>query len=170
LPAVLGCPLPLLHHLEISSMLIALRQDVPLPAFILGFLGAVPFVGLALLAVLAGPLGSATVEAWALVSLLAYGAIILSFMGGVHWGWAMAAEEPSFERLGLSVVPALLGWGGYLFGGSIGFLVIAAGFAALLWLDLRAITEGRAASWYRRLRWPLTVIVVGCLVVASVIA
>ncbi len=151
-------------------MLIALRQDVPLPAFILGFLGAVPFVGLALLAVLAGSLGSATIEAWALASLLAYGAIILSFMGGVHWGWAMAAEDSSFERLGLSVVPALLGWGGYLFGGSIGCLVIAAGFAALLWLDLRAIAEGRAAPWYRRLRWPLTVIVVGCLVVASVIA
>lgn len=151
-------------------MLDALRQDVPMPAFVLGFLGAVPFLGLALLAVVAGPFGSAVVQAWALVSLLAYGAIILSFMGGVHWGWAMAAEEPSFPRLGLSVVPALLGWGGFLTGGSIGFLVIAAGFAALLWLDLRAIAEGRAAAWYRRLRWPLTLIVTGCLVVASVIA
>jgi len=151
-------------------MLAALRQDVPLPAFILGFLGAVPFLGLALLAVLAKPLGSASLQAWALAALLAYAAIILSFMGGVHWGWAMAADEPSFERLGLSVLPALLGWGGYLFGGSIGILVIAAGFAALLWLDLRAIAEGRAASWYGRLRWPLTVVVVGCLVVASTVA
>lgn len=151
-------------------MLDALRQDVPMPAFLLGFSGAVPFLGLALLAVLAGPFGSATVQAWALVALLAYGGIILSFMGGVHWGWAMAAEEPSLERLGLSVVPALLGWGGFLLGGTVGFLVIAAGFAALLWLDLRAIAEGRVAAWYRRLRWPLTVVVVSCLVVASLVA
>jgi hypothetical protein len=159
-----------LYQPEIVSMLTALRQDVPLPAFVLGFLGAVPFLGLTLLALLAGPLGSATLQGWALISLLAYGAIILSFMGGVHWGWAMAADEPSFLRLGLSVVPALIGWGGFLLGGSIGFLVIAVGFAALLRLDLRAIAEGRAATWYRRLRWPLTVVVVGCLVVASVVA
>jgi hypothetical protein len=151
-------------------MLALLRQDVPLAAFILGFLGAMPFLGLVSLAVLAGPLGSAAIGAWALAALLAYGAIILSFMGGVHWGWAMAAEEPSFERLGLSVLPALLGWGGFLLAGSLGFLVIAAGFAALLWLDLRAIAEGRAAPWYRQLRWPLTVIVTACLVVASVVA
>ena len=151
-------------------MLTALRHDVPIPAFILGFAGAIPFLGLAGLALLSVAFGGATLAAWALAALLAYGAIILSFMGGVHWGWAMAAEEPSFERLGLSVVPALFGWGGYLLGGSIGFLIIAAGFAALLWLDLRAIAEGRAASWYRRLRWPLTLIVTACLVAASVVA
>lgn len=151
-------------------MFAALRQDVPIPAFILGFSGAIPFLGLAGLAVLSNTLGGETLGAWALAALLAYGAIILSFMGGVHWGWAMAAEESSFERLGLSVVPALFGWGGYLLGGSAGFLIIAAGFAALLWLDLRAIAEGRAAAWYRQLRWPLTVIVTACLVVASVVA
>lgn len=151
-------------------MFTALRQDVPLPAFTLGFLGALPFLGLALLALVAGPLGSATLEAWSQVALLSYGAIILSFMGGIHWGWAMAADEPSFARLGLSVVPALVGWGGYLLGGSFGFIVIAAGFAALLRLDLRAIAEGRAAPWYRQLRWPLTIIAVGSLVVASLVA
>lgn len=151
-------------------MIGALRRDVPPPAFVLGFTGVLPFLGLAVLAVLSGQLGNALVTAWALAALLAYGAIILSFMGGVHWGWAMAAEEPSFERLGTSVVPALLGWSGFLLGDSIGFLVIAAGFAALLWLDLRAIAEGRAAPWYGRLRWPLTVIVTVSLVIASFVA
>jgi hypothetical protein len=146
-------------------MLDTLRKDVPKPAFVLGFLGAVPFVALALAALTGGALG-----AWALAALLAYGAIILSFMGGVHWGWAMAADEPTFARLGASVVPSLLGWAGFLLGGAIGFLVVAAGFAALLWLDLQAIAEGRAAAWYRQLRWPLTVIVVLSLLVASAAA
>jgi hypothetical protein len=136
-------------------MLEALRRDVPPAAFLLGFLGAVPFLGLAAAAFLADPVGD-----WALAALLAYGAIILSFMGGVHWGWAMAAEEPSFTRLGLSVVPSLLGWGGFLLAGAMGFVVIALGFAALLWLDLQAVAAGRAAAWYPQLRWPLTVIVV----------
>jgi hypothetical protein len=46
-------------------------------------------------------------------------------------------------------------------------LVIAVGFGALLWRDLKAIDEGRAANWYRNLRWPLTLIVVASLVIAS---
>lgn len=146
-------------------MLDAVRKDVPPAAFALGFLGAVPFVGLTLLALVGGALA-----VWALAALLAYGAVILSFMGGVHWGWAMAAREPSLERLGLSVLPSLVGWGGFLLGGSLGFLVIALGFAALLWLDLKAIALGRAAGWYRNLRWPLTLVVVASLIVASLVA
>jgi len=146
-------------------MLANLQKDVPEPAFLLGLAGAIPFVGLTLLGLVGGTLGL-----WALTALLAYGAVILSFMGSVHWGWAMAAEEPSFRRLGLSVLPSLVGWGGFLLGGSLGFLVIALGFAALLWLDLKAIAEGRAAGWYRNLRWPLTIIVVVSLIVASLVA
>lgn len=141
-------------------MLDALRRDVPPAAFFLGFFGAVPFLGLAVLCVVGG-------GAWAPVALLAYGAVILSFMGGVHWGWAMAQDEPSLVRLGLSVLPSLVGWGGLLLGGSAGFVVVALGFVALLWLDLRAVAAGRAAAWYPQLRWPLTVIVVASLVVGG---
>ena len=145
-------------------MLDALRKDVPQPAFVLGFLGAVPFVGLALLGGLGGATGS-----WAMTALLGYAAVILSFMGGVHWGWAMAADEPSFLRLGVSVLPSLLGWAALLLGGSFGLVILAVGFAALLRLDLQAIAEGRAANWYRTLRWPLTLIVVASLLTASIV-
>ncbi len=143
-------------------MLDALRRDVPLAAFALGSLGAVPFLGLALLGCAGGAVG-----AWALAALIAYGAVILAFMGGVHWGWAMAADAPTLERLGTSVVPALVGWAGFLVGGGTGFVVIALGFAALLWLDLRAVTAGHAAAWYPQLRWPLTVIVVASLLLGA---
>ena len=143
-------------------MLDTLRRDVPPAAFLLGLLGAVPFVGLAALA-----LGGGAIGIWAGLALLAYGAVILSFMGGVHWGWAMAAAEPSLERLGLSVVPSLVGWGGFLLGGSAGLSVVALGFIGLLWFDLRAVAAGRAAAWYPQLRWPLTVIVVASLALAG---
>lgn len=143
-------------------MLDRLRRDVPPTAFCLGLLGALPFVGLAALALIGGGIGI-----WAGLALLAYGAVILSFMGGVHWGWAMAAGEPSLERLGLSVVPSLVGWGGFLVGGSAGLIVVALGFIGLLWLDLQAVAAGRAAAWYPQLRWPLTVIVVASLALAA---
>lgn len=144
-------------------MLDRLRRDVPPAAFFLGFFGALPFVGLAALSVTDS-------GAWAPLALLAYGAVILSFMGGVHWGWAMAADEPSLERLGLSVLPSLVGWCGFLLGGAGGFVVVALGFVGLLWLDLQAVAAGRAAAWYPQLRWPLTLIVVVSLGVGAIAA
>ena len=43
--------------------------------------------------------------------LIAYGAIILSFMGAVHWGAAMAStEQQRGSYIIASVIPALLAW------------------------------------------------------------
>ena len=46
------------------------------------------------------------------MALVAYGAVILAFLGGVHWGFAL--PEPSGRgeraRLVLGVVPSLVGW------------------------------------------------------------
>ena len=43
--------------------------------------------------------------------LLGYAAIILSFVGALHWGFAMSAPAANAPRLYTwSVVPALLGW------------------------------------------------------------
>ena len=57
----------------------------------LGLVGLIPFVS--------GALGLwVTPEAWRermLEELLAYAAIILAFMGAIHWGLAMRAEEES---------------------------------------------------------------------------
>ena len=78
------------------------------------------------------------------MALLAYGAIILSFLGGVQWGMAITESgtaEPvraSYHRLSLSVAPALLGWGALLIPRDLGFLVLAVSFSLVLFIDLRA--------------------------------
>ena len=60
-------------------------SHIPRPAFVLGWLGVIPFAAFALLAVTGGvlPHGSA------MSGLVPYGAIILSFMGGAQWGLSM---------------------------------------------------------------------------------
>ena len=61
------------------------RAQVPAAAAWLGGLGLVPFVGLSIASqAIEGDLKTA-----ALRGLLAYGAVILSFLGGIHWGAAM---------------------------------------------------------------------------------
>ena len=74
------------------------------PAWPLYPLGLLPFAGAALAA-----LSVAGWQADALIWLRAYGAVILAFLGAVHWGLALAAGESPFNRQRLvgGVVPAL---------------------------------------------------------------
>ena len=140
----------------------------PASAAWLGGLGAIPFVGLsAAVLFLSGPARVAAVHA-----LLAYGAVILSFLGGVHWGLAMAGtggadRDRLWLRLIVSVTPSLAAWAALLVGGRAGLFVLAASVAAMLWVDLRATRLGQAPRWYPALRIPLTVVVVTALLVAA---
>ena len=84
-------------------------MTVPLDKTILwlGYGGLVPFVGLALLMWLVPP----PVQAFVALALVAYGALIASFLGGVHWGtgFLMGEAAPRMQFV-WGVVPSLLGW------------------------------------------------------------
>ena len=132
-------------------------------ARLLGYAGLIPFVAAAG-ALLVGP---PAVEALALRSLLAYGAVILSFMGAVHWGLAMtASRDDAVAQLSLSVLPGLLGWVALLLPAVPACLLLLVGFAGLYVFDLRAAPRGAVPDWYPALRLPLTTGVVLCLAVA----
>lgn len=48
---------------------------------------------------------------YATLSLSAYGALVLSFLGGIHWGLAMRDDRaPDGVSIGWGVVPALVSW------------------------------------------------------------
>lgn len=144
---------------------------VPAAAWLLGAAGLIPF--LALSAALAADTGID--RPWATLALMTYGAVILSFMGGVHWGLAMVREtrqdaDPGSDLAlyGASVIPSLAGWFAILFlEPGPAMAVMAASFAGLLAYDFSAIRRGMAPGWYAALRFPLTVIVVLCLLVGG---
>lgn len=134
---------------------------IPTMALALGIAGLVPFVGLAGIIVLNAHLPAT--DAWRALSL--YGAVILSFMGGVHWGLAMAHSVSSGYLA--SVVPALVAWF------AVAFLpprpsttMLAIGFGLLLLYDLATVRQGHAPTWYGPLRRGLTLIVLASLAAA----
>ncbi|WP_372893463.1 DUF3429 domain-containing protein, partial [Rhodosalinus sp.] len=98
--------------------------------------------------------------------MLFYGAIILSFMSGVLWGFATKAEgQVAATGYALSVIPAL--WAFFMTGGGpvwAGSSLIA-GFVGLLGLDWLFWRYGLAPAWWMTLRVLLTAIVVICLAV-----
>ncbi len=91
----------------------------------LGYAGLIPFVGLALLLWLL----QGEPQVFVSVALAAYAGLILSFLGGIHWGigWLQAGRR---DGLGVhflwGVMPSLLAWPG----------VLMPPYAGLVWLGL----------------------------------
>ncbi len=94
-----------------------------------------------------------------LQAFLVYSAVILSFLGGIHWGLAMAGKLARPERkLVLCMAPPLAAWLAVAFLSElIALPVLAASY--LLWLnyDLTQVTN----PWYERMRRPITFVVAG---------
>ena len=130
------------------------QRAMPAPAKWLGLSGLIPFIGCALI----GTLASEPLRSFALNLLLAYGAIILSFLGGVHWGLLVATGAPKLTqkqlaaRFLLSVIPSLIGWAALFINGRVGFLVLSLALALVLIVDRMSIRDGFAPHWFMRLR------------------
>jgi hypothetical protein len=125
---------------------------LPPPARLLGPAGLLPFFGLA-------P-GAWLGWGWAAPALVAYGATILAFLGAVHWGLALRApvaeRGADWPRLGLGVLPALVGWLALLLPLSAGLLVLAAAIPGTAALEAAGAARGWVPRSYTRLRWLLS--------------
>lgn len=99
------------------------------------------------------------VHEWALTAALGYGAVILSFLGGVIWGLAIAADAHLSRWLTLSVIPSLIGWLAVMVGCSPGLWLLTAAFAAMPLLDRAACRTKIAPVWYLSLRLPVSIAV-----------
>lgn len=129
-------------------------------------LGAIPFLVPAGLMVMYrdDPIFLSTLGLW----LIAYAAVILSFLGGVRWGVEIVLrDKPRFADLTVSVLGALIGWGlviaYFQYANAYAFLG-AAGALLLHFVVDRASPE--MPLWYRKLRiWPSSV-AIACLLLA----
>ncbi len=153
------------------------HDAIPVSALALGAAGLIPFVATAVQVSAGWPL-SPRMTGPALYNLTIYAGVILSFLGGVQWGLALARPVPGgiqpggiqdLRRYGVSVLPSLAAWAGLWFAARNGLLLLTASFVASLVYDLWTVRLGEAPAWYGRLRIGLTVIVVTALLGAAVL-
>lgn len=135
-------------------------NTIPKNALILGYSGVIPFAATAILVAL----GNTELRQMALDAFLVYGAVILSFLGGIRWGAATSDGTSTVSAHGLlaSVLPSL--WAAFflwwpsdhitVWGLMVGFILM--GLADWLYPGLKV------AIWMRPLRVRLTLAVVAC--------
>lgn len=150
----------------ISTDPISDERKIPFSALVLGWAGVLPFAAGALAMLIGAPPGRN-----ALLPLLIYGAVILSFLGGVRWGMAMrlsGAERG--QALAQSIVPALIGWiAACLYGFPMSALILLAlAHGGLGAADIARAGRGLMPIWYGRLRLQLSASVVTSLMIALI--
>lgn len=139
-------------------MMSANANRIPSAPALLGYAGVLPFAALALTFVL----GGSALGDLALRAFLVYGAVILSFLGGIRWGAAVRSERPRNGEYVLAVLPSLWAWA-CLLGESpwVAAWGLMAGFALMGFVDWLKPAPG-TAPWLVTLRLRLTVAVVLC--------
>ena len=92
---------------------------------------------------------------------LVYGGLILSFLGGIWWAWAMRRGAGQAALAIVAVVPSLIALAGYALGVSVApirWALVVLGVAILLTLlvDRRLVASGEAPAGWMGLRVPLS--------------
>jgi len=126
---------------------------------VLSYLGLIPFVAGA---GLAWAVGDDLVRPHALASVYFYGAVILSFIGAMHWGRVLVSpQEGTGDRSWLvwGVAPSLVGWFALLLPHYLSVPLLIIGLGLTWTADHKAIRAGLFPAWYGQMRNRLTTIV-----------
>ena len=158
-----------------------MRARLPPTAVILGAVGLLPFIGLGIAALSTVTEPDANRYVFALV---AYGAVILAFLGGVHWGFVLhpgalpdhmsAEERRDATRLGLGVLPSLIGWAALMMPffalADVGLGVLIVGYLAVLIGEHHMHQRGLLLpTGYMTMRWVLSIVVLAVLITVLVV-
>ncbi|KAK7518667.1 uncharacterized protein IWZ02DRAFT_376398 [Phyllosticta citriasiana] len=161
-------------------------KDVPHQAYVLGMAGVLPYLATSLSTVYCayeinhGADGSAInllspANAELFLHMLeplqvGYGAVIISFLGAIHWGleWAGFGGHQGYRRYAIGVFAPAVAWPTILLPVEYALITQFVAFNFLYYADARATVRGWTPAWYTTYRFVLTFIV-GASIVVSLI-
>ena len=140
-----------------------MKQNIQQQAQWLGYAGVIPFIA-------AGLLVTDLPQELVIKAIHSYAAIILTFIGAIHWGRSLWDESVTNKSLlpGISVLPSLVAWLSFFLPATYALSLLVVSFALLLLFDFR---QYASIPWFRKLRLNLTLMVctslIFCLVIIS---
>lgn len=130
----------------------------------LGYFALLPFVAGAALAWL----GDAALRPLAAQALSVYAAVVVSFIGALHWGLAFPQANPARSLWVWGVLPSLIACAAVLVGPKAGLTLHAVTLAVCFGVDRVVYPRERVARWLP-LRRRLTVVAVLCCVIGAIV-
>ncbi|PWW77266.1 hypothetical protein C7212DRAFT_294022 [Tuber magnatum] len=161
-------------------------KEVPKEIYYLGLGGTLPYVGIAAstlylawdinyahhngIGYLVSPEMARQVLDFAEPLQVGLGAVILSFLGAVHWGLEMAeyGGKHGYRRFALSILAPALAWPTTFLPFDYALITQFLGFTGMYFADSTATGWGWAPPWYMTYRFILT-FVVGASIVATLV-
>ena len=110
-----------------------------------GNLGLIPFGVGALLVWLVGR--HAEAQYWVTLALSAYAGVIIAFLGGIHWGLAMRADQLGPRSFGWAMVPPLVARLGVIMPPSAGLVVEGVMLLVCYAMDRKLYVANGMAHW-----------------------
>ncbi|KAJ2900638.1 hypothetical protein MKZ38_002297 [Zalerion maritima] len=177
------------HDINIIVDTVALRS-VPKEAHLLGLAGTLPYLATSITTLY---LGWDLNQTWApgvtnmfmlthdhahqLLTFLepiqlGYGAVIISFLGAIHWGMQFNEHNPTKEqtrfRYAMGVISPAVAWPTILMPFEYALMSQMMAFTLLYFADTTASTKAWAPAWYGNYRFVLTFVVCTAIVLSLV--
>ncbi|KAL8992615.1 MAG: hypothetical protein Q9169_006961 [Polycauliona sp. 2 TL-2023] len=161
-------------------------QEVPREALYVGMAGVIPYLATSTATVyLAWDINHAAMDGQGFLMSgetaelllhiieplqIGYGAVIISFLGAIHWGleWAKYGGEHGYRRYAYGIVAPAIAWPTLLLPIEYALISQFTAFTFLYFADARACVRGWTPHWYMTYRFVLT-FVVGASIVISLI-
>jgi len=158
-----------------------IAKEVPEPMMVLGLLGGLPYLSASVtsvylarqaqIATLGGvssidPGVALTVFDQALTFQVTYGAVMLSFLGALHWGMEISGYggHKGYARLALGSAPMLVAWSTLSMDPMVALITQWSGYTALWYADSKATQAGWTPKWYSQYRFYLSILVGTCVI------
>ena len=131
------------------------QTRIPPAALFVGLAGLIPFAAGALSTW--SQFGPLPPEA-GLKLVISYGALILTFLGGIRWGTAIGPYGSRRQGLEFfaSVLGSLAGLAALFLAAVPALTLLLAGFLMQAFWDVTSVEEGRLPQWFGKLRMVLT--------------
>ncbi|KAG8953145.1 hypothetical protein FRC04_003093 [Tulasnella sp. 424] len=163
-----------------SDITAGYAAEVPKPILITGLAGALPYLGTAASTLysarVAGLLASghaARVDFDTAMSVLeaatqvqvTYGAVLLSFLGALHWGMEFTGYGgyKGYRRLALGAAPVAFAWSTLALDPTLALVAQWVGFSAMWYADMRVTLAGWTPVWYSQYRFYLSILIGSCI-------
>ncbi|KAF8623333.1 hypothetical protein AX15_006410 [Amanita polypyramis BW_CC] len=156
-------------------------NEVPKPMMVLGLMGGIPYLaasattvyvayeaGLAARGIVhhIDPAVALALLERALDFQVTYGAVLLSFLGAMHWGMEIAGYDgqKGYGRLALGAAPILIAWPTLAMHPINALIGQWLGFTALWLADAKVTLAGWTPKWYSQYRFYLSLLVGSCII------